>query len=104
MPKFSKFVGELKESIVEHVARFQIECGDLTIDEFLKMKYFLSSLTKNVFTWFTILPPNLIYTWAQLERMFHEHFFRGEAKVSVMNLETNKCFNSETIEDYLNRF
>jgi len=87
---------------VEHVARFQIECGDLDIDEFLKMKYFPSSYMKNAFTWFTTLPPNLIYSWAQLERVFHEHFFRGETKVSLVDLVTIKLFNSETIEEYLN--
>ena len=100
MPKFSKFVGELEESTVEHVSHFQIECGDLAIDEFLKMKYFPNSLTKNVFTWFTTLPPNSIYTWAQLKRVFHEHFFRVEIKVSLVDLATIKRFNSERIEEY----
>ena len=70
----------------------------------MKMKYFPSSLTKNVFTWFTTLPPNLIYTWAQFGRVSHEHFFRGETKVSFVYLGTTKCFNSETIKDYLNKF
>jgi len=102
--KFSKIAGELEEYIVEHVARFQIECGDLAIDEFHKMKYFPSSLTKNTCSWFTTLPPNLIYTWTQLEILFHEHFFKGETKVSLIDLETTKHFSSETIEDYLNRF
>ena len=60
VPKFLKFAGELEESIVEHVVYFQIACGDLAIVEFLKMKYFPSSLTKNAFTWFTTLPPNSI--------------------------------------------
>ena len=36
--------------------------------------------------------------------MLHEHFFRGETKVSLIDLATTKCFNSETIKDYLNRF
>ena len=36
--------------------------------------------------------------------MFHEHFFRWETKVSLIDLATSKHFNSETIEDYLNRF
>lgn len=93
-----------RESIIEHVARYQIERGDLTIDEFLKMKYFPSSLTKSFFTWFTILPPNSIYTWVQLERVFHEHFFRGETQVILIDLATMKRFNIEEIEDYLNRF
>lgn len=29
VPKFSKFAGEAGESIVEHVARYLVECGDL---------------------------------------------------------------------------
>ena len=82
--RFSKFSAELEESTVEHATHFQIECGDLVIDEFLKMKYFPSSLTKNAFTWITILPPNLIYTSAQLERVFHEHFFKGETKIRIL--------------------
>jgi len=39
--------GELEESIIEHFTCFQIECGDLAIDEFLKIKYFPSSLTNS---------------------------------------------------------
>ena len=104
MPEFLKFVGELEKSTIEHEAYFQTEYGDLAIDEFLKIKYSPSSLTTNVFTWFTTLPPNSIYTRAQLERVFHEHSFRGETKVSLIDLTTTKCFSSETIEDYLNRF
>src|SRR3954467_11426722 len=47
VPKFTKFVGETGESIVEHVVRFQTEAGDLANNENLKMKYFPSYLTKN---------------------------------------------------------
>ena len=61
-PKYLKFGHELQESTIEHVAHFQIECGDLAIDEFFKIKYFPSSLTKNTFIWFTTSPPNSIYT------------------------------------------
>ncbi|XP_057444650.1 uncharacterized protein LOC130736894 [Lotus japonicus] len=50
VPKFTKFSGDSGESTVEHVARYQIEAGDLAINENLKMKYFPSSLTKNAFT------------------------------------------------------
>ncbi|XP_050896181.1 uncharacterized protein LOC127102903 [Lathyrus oleraceus] len=57
VPKFTKFAGDTKEYIVEHVARYQIEAGDIANNEDLKLKYFPSSLTKNVFAWFTTLPP-----------------------------------------------
>ena len=62
IPKFSKFTKKLRESTIEHATQYQIECGELAIDEFFKMKYFPSSLMKNAFTWFTTLPPNSIYT------------------------------------------
>nr|KYP70906.1 hypothetical protein KK1_010146 [Cajanus cajan] len=104
VPKFSKFAGELTESTVEHIARYGVECGDLANNEYLKMKYFPSSLTKHAFTWFTTLPPNSIHTWVQLEGSFHEHFFREETKVSIVDLMNIKRQSNETLDDYLNRF
>nr|KYP38587.1 hypothetical protein KK1_040155 [Cajanus cajan] len=104
VPKFSKFAGELGESTVEHIARYLVECGDLVGNEYLKMKYFPSSLTKHAFTWFTTLPPNSIITWAQLERSFHENFFREETKVSIVDLMNIKRQHHETLDEYLNRF
>ncbi|XP_057418292.1 uncharacterized protein LOC130712479 [Lotus japonicus] len=104
VPKFTKFSGNSGESTVEHVARYQIEVGDLSNNEDLKMKYISSSLTKNAFTWFTTLQPNSVHTWAQLERVFHEQFFRGECKVSLKELASVKREVAESIDDYLNRF
>ena len=46
IPKFTKFAAEVEESTVEHIAKFLIKCGDLANHEYLKMKYFPSSLTK----------------------------------------------------------
>nr|KYP40071.1 Mitogen-activated protein kinase kinase kinase [Cajanus cajan] len=95
VPKFSKFAGELTESTVEHIARYGVECGDLANNEYLKMKYFPSSLTKHAFTWFTTLPPNSIHTWVQLEGSFHEHFFIEETKVSIVDLMNIKRQSDE---------
>nr|KYP46500.1 Transposon Ty3-I Gag-Pol polyprotein [Cajanus cajan] len=68
------------------------------------MKYFPSLLTKHAFTWFTTLPPNSINTWVQSEGSFHEHFFREETKVSIVDLMNVKRQSHETLDDYLNRF
>lgn len=81
-----------------------MKCGHMTTNEYLRMKYFPSSLTKNAFTWFTTLPLYLIFYWTQLERMFHEQFFKGEIKVSLINLMNVKRCNVESIDDYLNGF
>jgi hypothetical protein len=35
---------------------------------------FYLSLSSTAFTWFTSFAPNSIFTWAQLEQKFHEHF------------------------------
>ena len=72
IPKFTKFLGEIRKSTIEHVARFTLECGDLSSFEILKIKYFPSSLTREAFSWFTTLTPNDIRSWVQLERQFHE--------------------------------
>lgn len=71
VPKFTKFSRDTSESTVEHVARYFIEAGEIPNNESLRIKYFPSSLMKNAFMWFTILPTNFIDTWTRLERLFH---------------------------------
>ncbi|XP_058776003.1 uncharacterized protein LOC131650309, partial [Vicia villosa] len=104
IPKFTKFAGETGESTVEHIARFQTEAGELANNENLKMKYFPSSLTKNDFTWFTTLPPQSLFSWNQLERLFHEQFYMGQSKISLKELAGVRRKGTEAVDDYLNRF
>ncbi|XP_045831224.1 uncharacterized protein LOC123922561 [Trifolium pratense] len=104
IPKFTKFAGDTTESTVEHVARFFTEAGNLADNENLRMKYFPNSLTKNAFTWFTMLPPHSIHHWAQLERVFHEQFYMGQSKISLKELASVRRKTPESVDDYLNRF
>ncbi|XP_050920214.1 uncharacterized protein LOC127137835 [Lathyrus oleraceus] len=83
IPKFTKFSGDTTELTIEHVARYLTEVGDISNNENLRIKCFPSSLTKNAFTWFTTLPQNLIHTWNQLKRMFHEQLYMGQTKISL---------------------
>lgn len=46
VPKFTKFASDTSEYIVEHIARYFTEVGDITNNENLRMIYFPSSLTK----------------------------------------------------------
>ena len=51
VPKsLTKFLGENGEPTVEHIARYTMEIKELANEEYLKMRFFLSSLTKNAFT------------------------------------------------------
>jgi hypothetical protein len=104
IPKFAKFVRDTSESIVEQIARYLIEAGDLANNENLWMKYFPNSLTKNAFTWFTTLPSHSIFNWNQLERVFHEQFYMGQSKISLKELASVRCKTPESVDDYLNRF
>jgi hypothetical protein len=81
-----------------------MEACDIANNENLRMNYFPSSLTKNVFTWLTTLPPRSSFTWSQLEKAFHEQFYMGQSKISLKDLANVRCKMSEFIDDYLNRF
>ncbi|XP_050908867.1 uncharacterized protein LOC127122602 [Lathyrus oleraceus] len=80
IPKFTKFYRDTDESIVEHVARYLIEAGEIANNENLMIKYFPSFLTKNAFTWFTTLPASPIHDWTRLERF---HFLKAKCLTQV---------------------
>ena len=40
VPKFTKFSSDTSESIVEHIARYLTEAGDIVNNEKLRIKYF----------------------------------------------------------------
>ncbi|XP_058732818.1 uncharacterized protein LOC131604393 [Vicia villosa] len=73
-------------------------------NESIRVKHFPSSLTKAAFTRFTTLPPNSVDSWPKLEKLFHEQFYEGHSKISLVKLSSIKRRFAETIDDYLNRF
>ena len=76
----------------------------MTNNENLRVKHFPSSLTKAAFTWFTTLPLNSIDSWTKLGKLFHEQFYEGYSKISLVELSNIKRKFTESIDDYLNRF
>ncbi|XP_058725739.1 uncharacterized protein LOC131597034 [Vicia villosa] len=104
IPKYTKFGGETGESTVKHIARYLTESGDMANNESLRVKHFPSSLTKAAFTWFTTLPPKSIDSWYKLEKLFHEQFYEGHSKISLVELSNIKIRFAKTIDDCENRF
>ncbi|XP_058745822.1 uncharacterized protein LOC131618664 [Vicia villosa] len=104
IPEYTQFGGETGELTVENIARYLIESGDMANKESLRVKHFPSTLTKAAFTWFTTLPPNSVDSWPKLEKLFHEQFYEGHSKISLVELSNIKRKFAETIDDYLNRF
>ena len=104
IPKFITIAGDTSESTIEHIARYLTEAGDIANNENLRLKFFPNSLTKNAFTWFTMLALHSIHHWTQLERLFHEQFYMGQSKKSLKELASVRRQITESIHDYLNRF
>jgi hypothetical protein len=62
------------------------------------------SLSGTVFTWFTSLAPNSIFTWAQLEQRFHEYFYSSDTELRLSHLTIIKQKHNEPTIDYIRRF
>jgi UV DNA damage repair endonuclease len=94
---------DTSESTVEHIASYLMEAGDIANNENLRLKFFPNSLTKNAFTWFTMLALHSIQHWNQLERLFHEQCYMDQSKISLKELASVRRQITESIHDYLNR-
>ncbi|XP_058202643.1 uncharacterized protein LOC131317078 [Rhododendron vialii] len=105
VPEFLTFSGEdAKESTVEHVARFQVQCGEAGTKNKWKLRLFPNSLTATAFTRYINLSPNSIQTWRQMEDAFHQQFYRVEPEVTMADLSSLCQLPDEGVETYLARF
>ena len=104
---FSLFSGEARQSTLEHVARFTVQCEELANYENFyrfKLRLFPNSLTRATFTWYTTLPRNSIQSWQEMERQFHTQFFKAEPEVCIVELSRVTQRNGETVDFFISRF
>jgi len=52
---------------------------------------------------FILLPPNLVITWADLEKQFHKYFFSGVHEKKITDLVRLKQCNDESVESFVQR-
>ena len=105
VPEFHTFSGEdPKESTIEHVARFQVQCGEAGTRDDWKLRLFPNSLTGTAFAWYINLPPNSVYAWRQMEDLFHQQFYRVEPEVTMTDISGLRQLPDEKVETYLARF
>ena len=63
------------------------------------------SLSGAAFTWFISLPPNSVFTFADLEQKFHDYFFTGETKLRLSHhFSSVKQKIHEGVSEYIRRF
>ena len=68
------------------------------------MRLFPLFLSGAAFTWFISLPPNSIFTFADLEQKFHDYFFTGETELKLSHLTSVKQKIHECVYEYIRRF
>jgi hypothetical protein len=83
VPEFKKFTGEDNQTSTEHVGQFIAQCGEASNSDAVKLRLFPFSLSGIAFTWFTLLAPNSIRTWSQMEHKFHDYFCSGHSKLKL---------------------
>ena len=69
--EFSLFSRENGQSILEHIAHFTIQYGELVnFENFpnFKLRLFPNSLIGNALIWYGTLPRNFVLTWQEMER------------------------------------
>jgi hypothetical protein len=104
MPDFVKFSGDDNRTTWEHISQYTAQLGEAGIFNSLKVRLFSLSLTGTTFAWFTLLSPNSIDSWDQLEQKFHDHFFSGRYQLKLTDLTSVRQSKEESLSGYLKRF
>ena len=78
--------------------------GESGFNDTLRVRLLSLSLTGTAFSWFSLLAPNSIRNWDQLEHKFHDQFFSGETKEKLLDLTSIKQGRDEPASNYFKRF
>nr|ABA97076.1 retrotransposon protein, putative, Ty3-gypsy subclass [Oryza sativa Japonica Group] len=95
VPNFTKFTCEDARTTMEHIGQFIDQCGKVGSNDLLKLKLFPLSLSNFASTWYSLLAPNSISTWSQMEREFHD-YFKGASLMEQRPIDTSSV-TCETI-------
>lgn len=101
-PKFRQFDGT--GDAREHLAYFEVACGDTANNPSLLLRQFSGSLTGPAFHWYSRLPVGAIGSWASMKEVFKKHFIAMKKDFSVVELAQVWQQRDESIDDYVIRF
>jgi hypothetical protein len=104
MPDFVKFSGDDNRTTWEHISQYTAQLGEAGTYNSLKVCLFSLSLTGTAFGWFSLLAPNSIDSWDQLEQKFQDHFFSGSYQLKLTDLTSVRQNKEESVSDYLKCF
>nr|AAX95230.1 retrotransposon protein, putative, Ty3-gypsy sub-class [Oryza sativa Japonica Group] len=95
VPNFTKFTGEDARTTMEHICQFIEQSGKTGSNDLLKLKLFSLSLSNFASIWYSLLAPNSISTWSQMEHEFHDYF--KDASLMEQNPIDNSSVTCDTI-------
>jgi len=101
VPDFTKFSGQGDVSMVEHVNRFIMQCGEAGNQDALRVRLFSMSLSGLAFALFTTFPTNSILYWADLEKQFHQFFYSGVCEMKLTDLTNLRQRNDESVTAFI---
>ncbi|KAM1694019.1 hypothetical protein ACFX13_033912 [Malus domestica] len=105
MPAFPTFTGEDSSvSSRDHIFKFSNHCVAYEGNPNYKLRLFGNSLAGLASQWYSLLPPNSIANWGQMEMAFHEQFYRIEPELTINYLVEVKQYDHKSTEDFMMRF
>jgi hypothetical protein len=98
LPKFRHFdaTGDARE----HLAYFEVACGDTASSSSLLLRLFSGSLTRAAFHWYSRLPVGSISSWRAMKDTFRKHFVAMK-DFYIVELSQVKQWCDEAINDYI---
>ena len=88
---------------MEHISRYLVQLGDASVEEAHKVWFFPLSLSGPAFSWFSLLEPNSITRWADLENKFHAYFYSGTREKKLTNLTSMRQRSNESGSEFIQR-
>ncbi|XP_070667433.1 uncharacterized protein [Malus domestica] len=87
MPAFPTFTGENGSvSSRDHIFKFSNHCVAYEDNPNYKLRLFGNSLARLASQWYSLLPPNSIANWGQIEMAFHEQFYKIKPEMTINDL------------------
>jgi hypothetical protein len=104
VPDFIKFSGDDNQSTWERTTQYIAQLWEAGSSKSLRVCMFSLSLTGTAFSWFSLLAPNSIRSWDELEQNFHDHFYSGDNETKLTDLTSVRQGRDESIHEYFKRF
>jgi len=93
-----------KSSPNQHIYYFWSQTGNVTDNDAIMARLFISTLKGVAFDWFRSLPPGSINSLIDLETRFLPYFYEDDTKVTMDKLLSTMQIKGESVRDYIERF